>query len=316
MYGSYLAMSYPLVVVHAENWVFKGTGLEAGDRLLGLVGTEFDDLHDNGATPSQVEVLGESPVVTAESRPDASHMVWRPLSHGGIVFAAGSIDFTAGLSPDPATHDPRLERIVWNVLERAVSVRRPPRPFPPSAGSPPVEPPPDGVWARRVEPFAGTVRSRGGQDGPGNQATFDGPTGLAVLPDGVVVVAEAWGNRIRLIGNDARRTVSTLAGSGTPGSYDAEGTKASFRSPTGVAVNAAGDVYVADSDNHRIRRIDSSPAHRVTTVAGAAHGYVDGPLTAARFSRPTALVFASDGALIVADQGNDRIGGSTSGPAP
>jgi len=307
MYGGYLLLRYPLVVSRPESWVFAGTGLKAGDRLLGLVGIEFDDLQSNGATPAQVEVLGESPVVTAESRPGVSHIVWRPLSRGGIVFAAGSIEFTAGLSVDPARHDPRLERIVWNVLERAVSVRRSARPFPQPTGAPPVEPAPDGVWARRVEPFAGTVHSRGGQDGPGDQATFDGPTGLAAFPDGRVAVAEAWGNRIRLIDSDARRTVSTLAGSGTPGSYDADGINASFRSPTGVAIDGAGAIYVADSENHRIRRIDPGPRHRVTTLTGAGEGFVDGPLGSARFSRPTAVAFAPDGALMVADQGNGRI---------
>jgi sugar lactone lactonase YvrE len=122
-----------------------------------------------------------------------------------------------------------------------------------------------------------------------------------------VVVADAWGHRIRLIGKDALHSVTTLAGSSTPGSYDGAGTSATFRSPLGVAVDGAGAVYVADSDNHRIRRIDPGSAHQVSTVSGGPEGFADGPLQSARFSRPTALAFAPDGALIVADQMNARI---------
>ena len=307
MYGSYLSHAYPLFIPDASAWPFEGTGLHDGDHLVDVVGVEIDELHDNGFTPPGVQAGGVSPVLTAENRPAVSHLVWRYLPGGGLVFAAGSIDFAAGLSADPSLHDPRLERLIRNVLERALARLRPPTPLPSVNVSGPVEPLPDASWARRVEAFAGTVQTSGGQDGPGQAATFDGPTGLAVTPAGDVVVAEAWGNRIRVVGKDAPHTVTTLAGSGTPGSYDGAGTDASFRSPTGVAVDGTGAVFVADSDNHRIRRIDPRAPYQVTTVAGAEEGDVDGPLAVARFGRPTALAFSRTGTLLVVDQSNHAI---------
>ena len=307
MYGSYLTVRFPLWVSDAESWLFEGTGVSAGDRFLDLVGTEYDDRHRNGLTPPGLEVAGQSPVVTAEAVPDVSEFASRDLPDGGIVFSAGSIDWAAGLSSDPAVYDARVERIARNVLERALSRWRPPVALPPLSGPVPTEPQPDGAWARQVEPFAGTVGVAGGQDGPGVIAQFSGPAGLAVAPDGSIIVAEVVGQRIRRIGTDANHTVSTLAGSGTPGAYNGAGTAASFWNPSGVAVDGTGAVYVADSANHRIRRIDPRPPHQVSTVAGGAPGFADGPVAAARFNRPVALAFALDGALLVVDEENARI---------
>ncbi|HSP18670.1 MAG TPA: N,N-dimethylformamidase beta subunit family domain-containing protein [Myxococcaceae bacterium] len=307
MYGSYLTLPFPLVVADPGSWIFAGTGLHAGDRLLDLVGTEFDSLHDNGMAPSGLSFPAVSPVLTAEGRPGVARITTRELPGGGIVFAAGSIDWARGLSSDPSVRDPRLERMTRNVLERALARVRPPAPLPTVSGGGPTEPAPDGAWAKRVEALAGTPGARGGDDGPGAAARFDGPSGLAVTPDGSVVVAEAWGNRIRLIGRDEPHLVTTVAGSAEPGSYDGAGTSATFRSPLGVAVDSAGAIYVADSDNHRIRRIDPGKTHQVSTLCGGAEGFADGPLVSARFSRPTALALAPDGALIVADQMNARI---------
>ena len=307
MYESYLTLRFPLWVSSPESWVFEGTGAHAGDRFLDLVGTEFDDRHGNGLTPPDLEVVGQSPVVTAEAVADLSELVTRDLPDGGIVFSAGSIDWAAGVSSDPAVHDPRVERIARNVLERALTRWRPPAALPPVSGPVPTEPPPDGAWAQRVEPFAGTAGVAGGQDGPGAIAQFSGPAGLAVAPDGSIVVAEVLGQRIRRIGTDPNHTVSTLAGSGTPGAYNGAGTAASFRNPCAVAVDPTGAVYVADSANHRIRRIDPRPPHQVSTVAGGAAGFADGPVATARFNRPVALAFALDGALLVVDEVNTRI---------
>jgi sugar lactone lactonase YvrE len=307
MYDSYLILHFPLVVAEPNSWMFTGTGVHTGDRFRDIVGTEFDSREDNGQTPANLAVAGVSPVITAEGRPGASFLVSRDLPGEVLVFAAGTIDWAAGLSSEPAVHDPRIERITRNVLERALAHRRPPSSLPPVSGEPPTEPPPDAAWARRVEALAGTTGLAGSQDGPGAAARFDGPTGLAVTPDGDVVVAEAWGNRIRAIGKDAAHTVRTIAGSGTLGSRDGPGTAATFRSPIGLAVDRRGVIYVADSDSHRIRRIDPGGTHQVSTVAGGPEGFADGPLASARFRRPTALAIARDGALLVVDQMDARI---------
>jgi DNA-binding beta-propeller fold protein YncE len=169
---------------------------------------------------------------------------------------------------------------------------------------------PDGVWAHQVEAFAGVAGRPGHEDGPASQARFNGPTGLAVLPTGELVVADTNNNRIRLIGTDAARTVTTIAGNGELGGRDGLGTAAMFRRPTGVAVGPDGAIYVADSDNHAIRRVVKQGPHwMVTTYAGAlrAQGYGDGVAERARFNRPTALAIDGAGNVFVADQAGNRI---------
>jgi sugar lactone lactonase YvrE len=99
--------------------------------------------------------------------------------------------------------------------------------------------------------------------------------------------------------------VTTLAGSGVPGFADGTGTGAQFVSPTGVAVDAAGIVYVADASNHRIRKITTAGV--VTTIAGSAAGYLDGVGAAAQFFSTRGVAVDAAGNLYVADQGNHRI---------
>ena len=102
-------------------------------------------------------------------------------------------------------------------------------------------------------------------------------------------------------------SVTTVAGDGTPGFRDGLQERSAFRSPSGVAVRAAtGDVYVADSGNHRIRKI--TPTNQVSTVVGSGvAGWMDGAATRARLSDPRGLAWSTDGLLFVADAGNHRI---------
>jgi DNA-binding beta-propeller fold protein YncE len=111
-------------------------------------------------------------------------------------------------------------------------------------------------------------------------------------------------------------TVSTVAGSGKVGDLgggyvDGPALQAEFRRPAALAMDAAGNLYIADEKNHRIRML--SPAGMVSTVAGsgptgaAQGGYADGPANVARFADPIGLCVAADGSLYVADSDNQRI---------
>jgi len=111
----------------------------------------------------------------------------------------------------------------------------------------------------RVTTLAGGM-ARGFADGTGAQARFDGAAGLALDAKGNVLVAESSG-RIRQV--DPVGTVTTLAGSGRPGSRDGPLLEATFSEPTGIAIGPTGDLYVLETGTHRIRRISGN---RVTTV--------------------------------------------------
>jgi ABC-type branched-subunit amino acid transport system substrate-binding protein len=146
---------------------------------------------------------------------------------------------------------------------------------------------------------------RGYRDGPGPQARFAGPIGgMAIDDQGNLYIPDPFANRIRRITPDGR--VSTLAGTGSPGYVDGPIATAQFNSPTGLAVDAAGNVYVADGGNQRIRIIQVDGT--VTTLAGTGEpGYRDGPVGEAQFNSPFDVAASSTGVLYVADAGNDRI---------
>jgi sugar lactone lactonase YvrE len=121
-----------------------------------------------------------------------------------------------------------------------------------------------------------------------------------------VYVVDAGNHTIRRI--NAAEVVTTLAGTaGAVGSTDGSGTAARFFYPTGVATDSTGNVYVADSNNHTIRKI--TPAGDVTTLAGSAGavGSADGTGAAARFNYPSGLATDLDGNVYVADARNNTI---------
>ncbi len=111
----------------------------------------------------------------------------------------------------------------------------------------------------------------GDRDGPGEQALFNGPIGVALDGAGRVIVADTYNDRIRAILPDGR--VVTLAGAGRPGLRDGDATSAEFDTPSDVAVDATGTIYVADAGNDAVRAI--SPAGDVSTLVPAASGTGD-----------------------------------------
>ncbi|MCC7327600.1 MAG: hypothetical protein IT521_12445 [Burkholderiales bacterium] len=200
---------------------------------------------------------------------------------------------------------------------------------------------PDGV----ITTVAGLAGVSGAADGSGSEARFSQPSGIAVdgegniyvsdnagirkiAPSGVVstfvgksdgspslgglaadangLIYAAGGGANKVYRISAAGVVTTLAGTGAWGSADGLAAQATFAYPAAVALDGAGNVYVADRDNFTIRRI--SPNGFVTTVAGTAglSGAADGVGAAARFAGPAGIAMDPTGAIYVTDAGDLR----------
>ena len=145
--------------------------------------------------------------------------------------------------------------------------------------------------------------SAGHQDGAAALAQFSGPCGLALLPDGRVLVAGFGFNGIRMLSADLQQ-VSTVAGDGEQGYQDGAAAQATFFYPRGMAVLPDGRVLVADGHNHSIRML-SANLQQVTTVAGDGDpGHRDGGAAQAQFRGLYELVVLPNGCVLVADIGN------------
>jgi hypothetical protein len=157
-----------------------------------------------------------------------------------------------------------------------------------------------------VTTFAGTARQSGSTDGTGSAARFKEPSGVAVDDVGNVYVADASNYTIRKI--SPAGSVTTLAGmAGSSGRADGTGSAARFYFPFGVAVDHAGNAYVADMVNHTIRIV--TPAGEVTTLAGSPgySGDADGMGSAARFDHPRGVAVDDAGNVFVSDASNYTI---------
>jgi len=147
-----------------------------------------------------------------------------------------------------------------------------------------------------------------GDGGPATSAQFKNPNGVAVDLSGNLYFADYNNNRIRKISTSG--TITTVAGNGTPG-FSGDGaaaTLAQLNSPSGVAVDASGNIYIADQLNSRIRKVNTSGI--ISTVAGSAfQGFSgDGGLaTLAELSLPNAVTIDPMGNLYIADSQNNRI---------
>jgi sugar lactone lactonase YvrE len=177
--------------------------------------------------------------------------------------------------------------------------------------------------AGNISTICGTgARGYTGDGGPATMATLNLPAGQSApavgriaYASGFVYIADYLNHCIRRI-NTATGIIDTYAGNGTPG-YSGDGgpaTSATLNAPADVEVDALGDVYIADTYNSVVRKVDSSGT--ITTVAGVQHGFSEGavyfggdggPATAALLDRPHGIAFDEAGALYIADSYNNRI---------
>jgi streptogramin lyase len=154
-----------------------------------------------------------------------------------------------------------------------------------------------------VTTFAGNVVA-GFSDGTGTIASFSKPMGIAIDNTGNIFIADTYNHSIRKITPAA--VVTTIAGTGSAGFANGTGTAASFSRPAGLTIDAAGNIYVADRDNHSIRKI--TPAGVVTTFAGTGSaGNSNGTLSTATFNSPKAITIDREGNFYIADAGNHTI---------
>jgi len=156
-----------------------------------------------------------------------------------------------------------------------------------------------------VSTVAGLADTIGSADGVGDVARFHYPYTLVAGSAGELYVVDTFNGTVRKI--KPGRVVSTFAGLATQGSADGAGANAQFSRPAGVAVDGAGNLYVADTDNHTIRKI--VPGALVSTFAGSpgVPGSSDGFRTEARFNRPFGVAVDKFGNVYVGDTINHTI---------
>lgn len=163
----------------------------------------------------------------------------------------------------------------------------------------------------KIATFAGTGQGKhDGDGGPATSASIFGARAVEVAPDGTVYVLERQGNSLRKV--DAKTgVITTIAGTGKKG-YTGDGgpaLQATFDGPKEMALDPAGNIYIVDTENHAIRRIDAQTG-TITTVAGTGkRGAVgEGALaTKAQLDRPHGVAIGPDGTIYIGDTGNNRV---------
>ena len=162
-----------------------------------------------------------------------------------------------------------------------------------------------------ITTFAGDGNSGySGDGGPAASASLFQPGGLAFDGDGNLFIADTGNHRVRRVAVFSS-VISTVAGDGTAGFSGEDGvaTLASLDSPEGVVLDAFGDLFIADTGNHRIRRVGANDG-LITTVAGQASSGFSGdglPATSATMFEPHGVALDAEGSLFIADTGNSRV---------
>jgi sugar lactone lactonase YvrE len=180
---------------------------------------------------------------------------------------------------------------------------------------------------RRIDATSGTIttiagtgiQGFSGDNGAAINANIDSPTGLAIDSAGNLYLADTHNHRIRCI-DASTGLITTIAGTGIPGfgGDNAAATSANLALPHGLTIDSTGNLYLTDTANHRIRRIDASTG-TITTVAGngtQAYSGDNGPAIAASLDTPRAAAISPSSLVTLTDSANQRIRQLTAAPAP
>ncbi|HEY3857634.1 MAG TPA: serine/threonine-protein kinase [Verrucomicrobiae bacterium] len=214
--------------------------------------------------------------------------VWIPV---GIVALAGVLRLAWPTSSPEPVKKPEIPTIVTAPPDMAKTPLPAPTQTTNLAGT---------TWVSPI--VAGKVGEVGSIDGVGADARFRWPRGIAIDSAGNLYVADTGNNTIRKIAPD--HTVTTLAGATSPGAADGKGSAARFIAPQGIAVDATGNVYVAEFANNTVRKITSDGV--VSLLAGSVQipGSENGSGSSAHFRNPWALAADKNGNVYVSDNGN------------
>jgi sugar lactone lactonase YvrE len=155
-----------------------------------------------------------------------------------------------------------------------------------------------------VTSFAGSG-IEGFVDGPAASAAFNGPANITIDKQGDIFVADEENNAIREV--TAAGNVVTIAGTGVQGYQDGPAASAMFWHPEGIAVDASGNLYVADGPNNVIRKITVATAIVSTYAGTGVAGFNNGPVASATFNNPFGLTLNASGNIFVADNQNNVI---------
>lgn len=171
---------------------------------------------------------------------------------------------------------------------------------------------------RRIDHVSGMVATVAGDgvegfSGDGGAATaaaIDSPSGIALDPSGNLFLADTHNHRVRRV-DAATGVITTVAGTGQPGfAGDAGAAPAARLSlPHGLALDAQGNLFVVDSRNQRVRRVDAATGQILTIAGSGMQGFAGdgGAATAAEMDTPRAVVVAPGGRATIADSGNNRV---------
>lgn len=284
MFGEWQATAAPMRISDETAWLWTGTGASTGALVPGLFGFESDRRYANGAEPAGVVELGAALVENHSAEVALAQATLYVAPSGATVFASATTDWSRLLAHD-GLWDARMQQATANLFSRLAgdgtlgpSVLQP---F--TLGPGPVQP------AYRAGVTVSTVTS-----------SLTSPVALTVAPNGDAIVVD--GNRIVRV--TPAGVVSVIAGSASTGFTDGPAATAAFAGPRGVALRSDGGIYMSDSSNHKIRLILNG---MVSTVAGVAEGFSDGPATVAKLDTPMAIGLHPSGLLLVADAWNHRV---------